>query len=382
MKKIIYITILSRVAFLVIGVIAFLNLSFQTQNYLGNFHYPTIENSTILPFKTWDAQHYLFLADKGYLLGQESNRFFPLYPALIFGLTIFLKNSLVVSYALSLLFCIGCVATIYKLSEKLFPKKNIGFLSTLFLLSFPTAFYLSLPYTESLFLFLCLQFFYRMETKKMRTALLCLLLIPLTRPTGIFILLPCLYYVLHSPSIVVVSIPTFNKPIKIPFAKNLMLLIVPLVGILIYFLMHQILLHNPLAGITGISSVASWNPINILDPGSLLRNLLSYELQLHGFQTSFLDRAFFVLFLCMLPLIFKKLPRQYFYFSLVMGLVPLLGSFTSYMRYVLPVFPLFIVLALLLKDRKMILPRIFLLLIFISLQICFFVMHILNYWVS
>ena len=382
MKKIIYILFLSRILLLIIGCIVLLKFTFSAQNYSGNFHYPLHENAYILPFKTWDAQHYLFLADHGYIPGQESNRFFPLYPAFIFTLTIFIRNSLISSYILSFIFCVGSVVTLFNLTEKLFPKRNIAFLGTLFLLAFPTAFFLALPYTESLFLFLCLQFFYRMETKKNRTALFCLLLIPLARPTGIFILVPCLYYLVNNPNIRYFYVSTFNKPLKIPFVRNLLLIIVPLLGISIYFLFHKLVLGGAFEGLNGINSIASWNPINILDPGSLIRNLVAVKLQWHGFQNSLLDRAFFIFFLLLLPVIYKKMPRQYFYFALVMGLVPLLGSFTSYMRYLLPVFPIYIVLADILKKQKLLIIRILVFSIFIALQALLFGMHILNYWVS
>ena len=382
MKNILRIVILSRLLLLAIGVIVFLKFPFSLPSYTGNFHFPQQESRYVLPFKTWDAQHYLFLADNGYITGQESNRFFPLYPAFIFALTIFIRNSLISSYILSFIFCVGSVVTLFNLTEKLFPKRNIAFLTTLFLLAFPTAFFLALPYTESLFLFLCLQFFYRMETKKNRTALFCLLLIPLARPTGIFILVPCLYYLVNNPNIRYFYVSTFNKPLRIPFVRNLLLIIVPLLGISIYFLFHKLVLGGAFEGLNGINSIASWNPINILDPGSLIRNLVAVKLQWHGFQNSLLDRAFFIFFLLLLPVIYKKMPRQYFYFALVMGLVPLLGSFTSYMRYLLPVFPIYIVLADILKKQKLLIIRILVFSIFIALQALLFGMHILNYWVS
>jgi hypothetical protein len=382
MKNILRIVILSRLLLLAIGVIVFLKFPFSLPSYTGNFHFPQQESRYVLPFKTWDAQHYLFLADNGYITGQESNRFFPLYPAFIFALTIFIRNSLISSYILSVIFCFGSVVTLFKLTEKLFPKRNISLLAVLLFLAFPTAFYLTLPYTESLFIFLCLQFFYRMEMKKFRTALLFLLLIPLTRPTGIFIILPCLFYLANNPPTRYITLPTFNKPIKIPFVKNIFLIIAPLLGISLYFLFHRIVLGGAFEGLNGINSIASWNPINILDPGSLIRNLISVKLQWHGFQNSLLDRAFFIFFLGMLPIIYKKMPRQYFYFALVMGLVPLLGSFTSYMRYLLPVFPIYIVLADLLAKQKLLILRIVVFAVFFALQVLLFAMHILNYWVS
>src|SRR5208282_5589247 len=84
LKKVVVFSILAKVLVFLVIVITPFFFAFRTDNYLANFHYPF----DALPnfwthFKTWDAQHYLFLAENGYAAGQSSNVFPPLFPFLI-----------------------------------------------------------------------------------------------------------------------------------------------------------------------------------------------------------------------------------------------------------------------------------------------------------
>src|SRR6185503_18116031 len=57
---------------------------FNQKAYHGNFHWPEEAPPTLATtLASWDAQHYLFLADQGYSAGRRSIAFFPLFPWLI-----------------------------------------------------------------------------------------------------------------------------------------------------------------------------------------------------------------------------------------------------------------------------------------------------------
>ena len=73
---------------------------------------------------------------------------------------------------------------------------------------------------------------------------------------------------------------------------------------------------------------------------------------LDGIVDSALDRAFFLLFLALLWPIYR-LDKVWFFYVLPAGLVPALSSwFMSYRRYIMVLFPMFVVLALLLRKAK------------------------------
>ncbi len=381
--KILLVLLLIKAALFLIGATAVSILPFSNEGYRNNFHYPENENKNVLPFKTWDAQHYLYLSERGYNTGQESNRFSPLYPLLIFLVSKTGMPTLWSAYILSTVFSLLSALLIFLLAKKIFAKDSVGYFSVIFLFSFPSAFFLSLPYTESLFLFLSMAVFYFLEDRKYVPLFIASLLLPLTRPTGIFIIVPIfIYLVTKKIKVNKIFLPTFNKKIALKFSFHYLLLLAPLVGALAYFLLMKYFLGDSLAGIKGLSMLSTWNIANVIDPFGLLRGFLSGPYVLHGFQSSIIDKMFFVFFLAALPFVYRLMPRHYFYFTLAIGLVPLFGSFTSYTRYLLPAFPIFIMLAYHLSEERKIAFRYSLIFAFISLQTLFFIMHILNYWAA
>lgn len=369
-----------KIIMLFTGAIAFSQLPYSQEGYKNNFHFPENEPKYITAFKTWDAQHYLFLSEAGYQKDQESNRFFPLYPLLINIISRIGLSNLLSSYLLSSFFSFGCIFLLFSLTKKIFADESIAFSSVFLFLAFPSAFFLSLPYTESLFIFLSLLFFYLLEKNKKLASFAASFLMPLTRPTGIFIEVPIFFFALYQKK-KKLQIPTFNRKISFAFPASLFGLLFPLAGIIVYFLIMAYFLGDISIGIKGLNSQSSWNIANVFDPFSLLKNLVSPPYILHSFQKSVLDRIFFIFFLGMLPLVWKKLPRHYFYYTLVTGMVPIFGSFTSYTRYLLPAFPIFMALSFYLRGK---LGNFYYLTLFmfLFLQALLFVMHILNYWAA
>ena len=106
----------------------------------------------------WDATHYLKLAEHGYVAkgdGRTSIVFYPLYPWLVRAVRFFCRSyfaaALIVSGAASI--CAGIL--LRRLAELDEPAK-VARLAVWFLLIFPTAYFLHIGYSESLFLALVL----------------------------------------------------------------------------------------------------------------------------------------------------------------------------------------------------------------------------------
>lgn len=375
--------LLIKLLLLILGSLAFSTLPFAQKNYEANFHFPVKEKATILPFKTWDSQHYIFLAEHSYKKDAESNRFFPLYPFLISIFNVIFKNSIISGLLLSLFFSLGSAILMYEIAIKILKSQKKALFSVILLFSFPSAFYLSLIYPESLFLFLILLFFYSFEKRKIFGLSIAALLLPLTRPTGMFIIFPLLFCIFAlKGNNYNVSIPTFNKPLKLSFSPYYLLVALPILGILSYFLLMNLFLHDPFVAINGQSKIAGWDIRNVVDPMAMIKNIFISNISLHGFANSIFDRIFFIFFCILLPFIYKKMSRPYFIIALFMGFVPMLGNFISYMRYLLPVFPIFIVLSCYFEENKFYTIKYALLALFVFLQAIFFIMHILNYWVA
>ncbi|MFO7709509.1 MAG: mannosyltransferase family protein [Desulfobacterales bacterium] len=139
----------------------------------------------------WDAAWYLDIAEKGYYLrgeGRQANVvFFPLYPLLV-RLTGYLTGgSLVLAgWIVSSVFLALSVAMLTRLTQEFHPEIDPA-RPALFLLVFPTAFFLNAVYTESLFLFLSLCVVFFALKRKFIMAGLCAALASATRVAGVFL---------------------------------------------------------------------------------------------------------------------------------------------------------------------------------------------------
>lgn len=136
----------------------------------------------------WDANQYDYIADHGYEFWWKT-AFFPLYPLLQRCLTVFMHNPLIAGLIISNVAGLGMLIVLYRLVEEDFDSE-CAYRTALYLSVFPTAFFFAAAYTESLFLFLALLSFYNMRRGHWWLAGLCGLLAALTRQAGLFLLVP------------------------------------------------------------------------------------------------------------------------------------------------------------------------------------------------
>lgn len=153
-----------------------------------------------------------------------------------------------------------------------------------------------------------------------------------------------------------------------------------LLGFAAYLLFMDAFTGSGLSGFIAQKYYVAGNSVqNLLHPIVWFkRNFVDITLTLHEYTTSIIDRFFFVGFLIGLSWVYKHMDRVFFYYALVMGLVPaLLGNFMAYTRYLIIVFPLFIILALVFKKHSSyaIIPL-------FMIQMFFLIVHSLNYWVG
>ena len=165
--------------------------------FLGSKYFPTTnaylytEKEAIMsPPWLWsranfDGMHYLDIARRGYGVYQQA--FFPLYPKLIALLRPFFGGkNLVTGWSINLTSLYLALFFFYKLVKLDFSEK-ISRRALLFLLLFPTAFFFSMVYTESLFFLLIIGSFYFAKTKRWWLAGIFGALASATRLPGIFL---------------------------------------------------------------------------------------------------------------------------------------------------------------------------------------------------
>ncbi|OGM22727.1 hypothetical protein A2961_03080 [Candidatus Woesebacteria bacterium RIFCSPLOWO2_01_FULL_39_21] len=152
----------------------------------------------------WDGNSYRFIAENGYvpqnLVGSEFIVFLPLFPTILrFFSFLGLQTETIAFFVSNIFFILGSLI-LYKLLkidyEEKFSKEVVILISL-----FPTSYFFSAGYPESLFLFLTAVSFYFARKSNFLLGFLFAGLASITRPTGIFIFPAILYLLLKTKNI-------------------------------------------------------------------------------------------------------------------------------------------------------------------------------------
>lgn len=332
-------------------------------HWMGLAKFQQVQRWSPVPLHAkWDSSWYLGIAQNGYSFqGPEklSNIvFFPLYPFLI-RLTSFLTmgNLILAGWILSCIFLFFALVFLFKLVKE-FHKPINPYLPVLFLLIFPTAFFLNAVYTESLFIFLSLAVFYYCLKKKFLWAGLFGFFAALTRVTGILLFIPLLWEYL--------KIYNFN------FIRSLRLRVLPLIlvpiGTLSFFLYH----YFKFGDFFLFFKVESWW-------GRAFKlNLSHFSLFSNPAIVNFcLDVLMVIFVLVVIFFVFKNLRISYGLYMLATIVVALgTGTLMSIGRYILVLFPIYI-LAGSIKNQYLQRAWIFSSILLLAMNVTLFVN---NYW--
>ena len=139
----------------------------------------------------WDGPHYLEIARYGY--GTEGELaynivFFPLFPWLVRGVMLLTGDAFWAAQIVNWACSAGACYLLYRLAEP--TMGNAAWKSVIWFLLFPTAFYLMLPYSEALFIALTLACFLMLQRNRFLPAALLGGLAAMTRNVGVLLALP------------------------------------------------------------------------------------------------------------------------------------------------------------------------------------------------
>ena len=111
----------------------------------------------------WDTDWYVTIADLGYTFDNRATAFFPLYPMLIRGLNPILPGeAFEAGIIVSVLACFAALVLVHRLTAEMLGPAHAQ-RATVYLLAFPTGFYLVAAYNESLFIALAVGSLYCMR---------------------------------------------------------------------------------------------------------------------------------------------------------------------------------------------------------------------------
>jgi len=144
----------------------------------------TREAHFTLPFCNWDGQHFLLLADRGYAdpAAQYSVGTYPLFPLSISLTNTGLTNLYLAAFANVTIFLVHVSLGVLRILRKFLPVDRAR-LAVVLVLLYPASLFLTVCYSESLFL-LCLFAFLYFYDGKHWGAVVFAMLLPLSRGQG------------------------------------------------------------------------------------------------------------------------------------------------------------------------------------------------------
>jgi len=287
----------------------------------------------------WDTHWYAMIVRDGYRGSNLATRewtdvaFFPLFPGtarLIYkmlpGALQTRTAALTILVVMANLLAVAALSALYSFGRTQFGS-DVARRATWYVLAFPTGFYLSAAYTESLFLFLLVSTFIFATRHRWALAGICGSLLALTRPPGVLVAIPVAWLYLEN--------------IKFQWRRVrphlLFVAIIPL-GFAMYGLFLRRLTGDPLAIFHaqlgwGRSLSAPWET-------------LSHPVDLNPFITPIDQVAVCAFAVAGIVLLFRMPSASYGLFTLV-SLAPVLlaGRLNAAARYVLVLFPVFLLMA-------------------------------------
>lgn len=283
----------------------------------------------------WDFYAYKQIAKSGYQQNSSICAFYPLWPALIRLGAYILKikyntAAIYISNLLSVLFLynLGCYLLKYV------SWRNVK-ISLVIIVMSPVGIFLSLPYTESMYLYLAILCLMYMDSNRVAALAMILFMIPLVRPVGIFIIVPLCYYIIQQQR----------------WRVSRYLIYAILTGYICYFGIMYLETEDALSGFKAQKhypnkpSIA--NIYNINDFTHAFTNIGSYDKMLDAA----LDRIMFIIIIISLPILYR-FNKLWFYYTLPLAIIPAFTNyFLSYRRFALPCFLLIPVLILYLDSK-------------------------------
>lgn len=299
-------------------------------------------------WSNFDGLHYQNIAKFGYGALTKTDKvyaFFPVYPWLIKQINPLIGNftasGLIVS-SISLIFALFFLYKLIKLDYSAKIAKHVLFLT----LIFPTSFYFGSVYNESTFLLLAVLSFYFARKNNFPFACITAAILSATRVTGIFIWVALIIEYFSSSG---EGIKSFIKP-------KILWLLTPPIGLLTYMYYQFRMTGDALLFINFQRYVPGRTTDKLVLLYQVFFRYIKMILTVAPWSSTYfsviLEFIIGFLFLILLILSIKKIRLSYWVFCALSYILPTLtGTLSSFPRYALVLFPMFIFLATWLDKR-------------------------------
>ena len=337
------------------------------RNFDGKWYYEISKhdyNNIFNKLKTQSSEHPL-----------AAYRFFPLYPYLMSIINYLVCNYTISGLIISNIAFFIFIIFLYKLTRFEFDD-DIAFKTVFYASIFPSSFFLSVVYTESLFLALIVPSFYYARKQNWFVAGFIGIFAAMTRISGIFLTIPLFFEYMQQFCKSKNDVIRFRDHLNIQLLKNIIfkkhfwaICLIPL-GFMLTLLNFWRVSGNPLIFLEAHKAIGAnylFAPLKILNEILILPQLfLVYP---------------FILLIGILIFKFKNIfDKPYFIYMALYFSLHLLHSHSSFIRYSLEIFPIFITLGYF-ANKNEIIDRLMTFTSSIFLTI-FAVMFINGYWVA
>ncbi len=308
----------------VLSVLSVFYFSFSTLPHSSLF-----QNNFIKSLANWDGGHYLSIAEKGYLL-KSQYVFFPLYPILI-NLFVKITGDYLVSALIISFISFFLAANIFYQLVYIDFGKSVAKKALVALLVFPLSFHFLTVYTESLFFLLSVLTFLFARKNNYFLAAIFAFLSSATRLSGLAVVLSLMASVYFSQKVNYKNWYVYLSPIG--------------------FLLYCLYLYHQTGDFFYFIKAESyfWNSGLVFPGGAIIHSFK--QLFTPGFITNnfrdLLDLLFLIFAGFSVWKVCKKLSLDYAIFTLISILLPLFSpTIVAVPRYILLIFPVFIVVSL------------------------------------
>lgn len=342
------------------------------------YHEDVLAKLSVPFFWQWanfDGVHYIMIAQHGYksIFSGITQAFFPLYPLVIKYFNYLINNFLFSGLIASNFFFLLALLVFKRLLQRL---KINPLYPLLFLLLFPTSYYFGAVYNESLFLFLSLAAFLFIEKKNWLLASFLIGLASAVRIVGVFLIIPFLmHYFSVKP----------KKDLKSILSASFFVLICTS-GLFLYCfylfknfndLFYFVTVQSKFGASRQTDKIilfyqVVWRYIKMFLTVEK-KSLLFYNISQEFFS------SILILVLLLIGFIKKSIKQSYLFYALFSFILPTLtGNLSSMPRYVLVLFPAFLVLDRILKkqQKRLVLLAFFILLIINTM------LFLRGYWIA
>jgi len=323
---------------LVLFAIAFLAVTRLPINHYEAraFHLPPQSHPVLEAWARYDGCWYVAIAQHGYRGSIGSSQdlrpgFFPLFPLATRLVAHVVGTPLLAALIVSNACLLGFLLVLWTLVERDWGA-DAARRGVLIYLLFPSGFFLSGAYSESIVLLPTAAAVLAARQRRWPLAAMLAGAATLARPLGLIAVVP-----------VLAEFVQFRRPEPAPrWVLSLAAITGPtIVAALAYLAFSTLTFGDPLA----FTEEQAWMRGPLAAPWRPFVNMVVFGPRLHAYENSIVDAALALLAVASLPAIYRRTGATFAAYASLIVLIPLCGSLASFNRLVLPSFPHVILLA-------------------------------------